>query len=71
MDRFIAEKILENGLIAKITACIVIITLSFQLTQYVNCQTDSTQINLVLPVISSVLTGAMTFLFLKKDKNEK
>ena len=71
MDKFIAEKILENGLIAKVTAMIVIIALSLSLVQNLNCFTDAESINLTLPIISSVLTGAMTFLFLKKDKGEK
>ena len=59
----IGNSILQNGLIAKITACFVIVTMTLSLVSYIE-----TQFDLVFPIIASLLSGAMTFLFMKRDR---
>lgn len=56
---------IHNGVIAKVTAAIVIIMVSLELTNSINYIESGN--SMVLPILSGVLASAMTFLFVKKD----
>ena len=66
-DRLYLE-LIKNGVIAKITACIVILFISIHLTTNFNCIENA---NTIIPILAGVLSSAMTFLFVKKDPKKK
>jgi len=60
----IIDNIFHRGIIAKITAAVVIIMVSLSLVTSFDCMENA---NMVLPVLSGVLCTSMTYLFVKKD----
>jgi len=63
----IIDELIHNGIIAKITASVVIMVLSIQIMLFYN----SFNSHILLPVISAIIGSAMTFLFVKKDGDGK
>lgn len=60
----VIDNIFHRGIIAKITAGIVIISITSTLAVSFDCVENA---NVVLPVLTGVLCTAMTYLFVKKD----